>query len=277
MKMHKLSIVTPSYNAGRYLPLMIQSIKSQNVDCEIEHIIFDNCSTDDTGSILNAYMQSSGGVDVKCYVEPDRGQTDAINKGFRLASGDLVCWLNADESFEPFAVRRVLDFSRRMPDVDVFFGDIYFSDASGRKTEHRKSFGFSASMLLYYGCYIPSCATFIRKRVLDQGEFLDETFRVTMDFEYYVRLLKKNYSFFNIPYPLATFSLRKDNISVVERGRRRSERYMVQSAYSSLPGGRGVKVVIFGLLEWYWVGVRVIRRVYFSARGLASRFGERLR
>jgi hypothetical protein len=96
--------------------------------------------------------------------------------------------------------------------------------------------------------------------VLDQGEFLDETFRVTMDFEYYVRLLKKNYSFFNIPYPLATFSLRKDNISVVERGRRRSERYMVQSAYSSLPGGRGVKVVIFGLLEWYWVGVRVIRR-----------------
>jgi glycosyltransferase involved in cell wall biosynthesis len=253
---------------------MIESVKSQRGDFRIEHIIVDNCSSDGSLAILNEYAASAGEIAVRLIIEPDNGQSDAINKGFRAATGDVVCWLNADESYEPGALERVAEIVNEYPEYDIFFGDFYYTDEVGARLRLRRAYDFSYSMLLYYGCYIPSCATFLRRRIIDDGELLDVSYRVTMDFEYYLRLNSLGYRFLHLPTPVATFSLRTDNVSVIEYRRRRVERFRVQSLYSKLPCNRVVRVALFWLLEWYWVVVRVVQRGYHALLDGLRRLGK---
>ena len=91
----KISIITPSYNYGRYLGEAIESIARQNYP-DVEHIVVDGQSTDDTLEVLQRYAHLPH---LKWVSEPDEGQTDAINIGFRMATGDVVAWLNADEYY----------------------------------------------------------------------------------------------------------------------------------------------------------------------------------
>lgn len=258
----RFTIVTPCYNAAPYLVTMMESIKNQK-GIEVEHIIFDNCSDDGSQLILKNYANNSSDVIVKLFIEHDSGQASAINKGFRMATGDVVCWLNADETFESNALSKVQENLRTKPSCDVIFGDFYYADSMGNKTKLRRAFGFSGLMLLYYGCYVPSCATFLRKRVLEKGEILDETYRITMDYEYYLRLLKKGYKFCHIAEPLSTFSLREDNVSVSGYKQRRQERWRVLNEYSKLPNIFWLRKILFLMLEWYWILFRVFQRKYY--------------
>ena len=176
----KISIITPSYNQSQFIQKCIDSVRAQQ-GVEIEHIILDNCSTDETANCLERYRDDPQGVDVKIIVEQDNGQTTAINRGFQMASGDIVCWLNTDEYYYSNTLSVVVDYFQSYPEIDVFFGDFDYVDEQGNLLKKRKAFGFSESMLLYYGCYIPSCSTFIRRKVIDDGQILDESFRVTMN------------------------------------------------------------------------------------------------
>ena len=263
MKDLRISVITPSFNSAPHLKRMIESVKSQKGRFDVEHIIFDNCSDDGSRFLLQNYANDSSEVLVRLFIEPDHGQSAAINKGFVLATGDLVCWLNADETYEPGALEKVVKLVNQHPEYDIYFGDFYYTDAAGSKTNIRRAFGFSRWMLLYYGCYIPSCATFIKRRVIENGNLLDETYRVTMDYEYYIRLLRTGYKFFYIRYPLSTFSLRDDNVSVANYARRRSERYRVLNTYSGLPHIRVLRYILFPMLEWLWVMYRYFWRKYY--------------
>jgi len=89
------SVITPSFNQGRYLTSCLESVKNQGVDY-YEHIIIDNCSTDETKEILAAWSHDSH---LKIVIEPDHGQSDAVNKGFRMARGEIICWLNSDDAY----------------------------------------------------------------------------------------------------------------------------------------------------------------------------------
>lgn len=265
----RISIITPSYNASAYLGAMIESVKSQQGSFEVEHIILDNCSNDGSKAILQNYSDSSFGIKVRLFIEPDSGQTAAINRGFRMATGDIVCWLNADETYEANALAKVEAFLRHKPHCSILFGDFCFTNILGEKTKLRRAFGFSGMMLLYYGCYIPSCATFVRKEVLEKGEFLDESYRITMDYEYYVRLFRKGYQFCHIAQTLSTFSLREDNVSVSGYKQRRQERQRVLNKYSGLPNISWLRKILFPMLEWCWIVVRIFQRKYYC-------FSERL-
>ncbi len=110
--MIKFSLVTPTFNSERYISETIDSVVSQSGDFEIEYIIMDNCSTDDTSRIVESYIESieSGcrrvscrGVTIKLYSEKDRGMYDAINKGFSRATGDIFAWINSDDIYMPGA------------------------------------------------------------------------------------------------------------------------------------------------------------------------------
>ncbi len=90
----KISIVTPSFNQGIFIEEAIKSVLSQGYS-DLEHIIVDNCSTDTTASVLARYPH------LKVICEPDQGQSDALNKGFKAATGDIVGWLNADDKYLP--------------------------------------------------------------------------------------------------------------------------------------------------------------------------------
>lgn len=96
-----VSIVTPSFNQGRFIEETILSVKNQNYP-HIEHLIIDGGSTDETLDVIRRY---EGTYNLRWVSEPDEGQADALNKGFRLARGEVLGWLNADDTYQPGAVR----------------------------------------------------------------------------------------------------------------------------------------------------------------------------
>lgn len=256
----KFSIITPSCNQGLYIKKCIESIINQQ-GIQKEQIILDNCSIDQTKDILGDYQSNLPQNELVINIEPDGGQTEAINKGFKMATGDVVCWLNTDEHYLPGVLAEVASFFDEHPQVDVVFGDCVFVDSAGNVIKNKKEYWFSKSMLLYYGCYIPSCSTFIRRRIIDDGHLLDESFRVTMDFEYLVRLATLGYRFKHFPKPLAVFTWHDGNISSTQKTRRLVERHLVQEKYSSLKGPVLFRSLIFEFMRFSWIGLRIMRRL----------------
>ena len=110
------SVITPSWNQGKFLRACIGSVVNQN-DADFEHLIFDNCSTDETAAVAAEFPH------VKFVSEPDRGQSHAVNKGLSAARGEIICWLNSDDEYDPGAFAKLREvFSD--PAVQVVFGDV---------------------------------------------------------------------------------------------------------------------------------------------------------
>lgn len=205
----KFTIVTPSFNQGRFIADCIESVKQQNYPHE--HLIFDACSTDETLDVLKRYDDDSG---LKWVSEPDKGQCDAINKGFTAASGEWVMWLNADDFLLPDALAKVAAFIEQHPEADVVYGGWNFTDVDKRITKTSKVFPFDLGMVVHYGTYIGSTACFYRKKtVIDEGFLLNLKFRFNMDGEYYARLGTAGKRFSYLPEILAGFRVHEQNVS----------------------------------------------------------------
>ncbi len=225
----QVSIVTPSFNQGRFIRDCIESVKSQT-GVEWEHLVQDAGSTDETLAVLKEYPH------LKWVSEKDQGMSDGINRGFHKATGDWVMWLNTDDYLLPGALAKMLTFAAQHSEVDVIYGDTDFVDVAGKLLRHKREHGFFFNILLYYGCYIQSTATFLRRRVITAGHLLNPEYRVCMDFEYYVRLSRLGYRFAHLPAPLAAFRWHATNTSTVQSPRRREERLRVQREHLSLAG-----------------------------------------
>jgi glycosyltransferase involved in cell wall biosynthesis len=220
----KFSVVTPSLNQGQFIRDCIESVRAQS-GVAWEHIVIDGCSRDGTLEILKSQPH------LQWVSEPDKGQSDAINKGFRQATGDWVMWLNADDYLLPDALRKVAAHAEAHPEADVIYGDCDF--VRDGVVVHRKREGdFDYNMLLFYGCYIPSTgATYYHRRVVDAGYLLDTDCKVVMDYEYYLRLADAGFKFRHLPAPLACFRWHGNNVSVVHEARRIEERWRVERFY----------------------------------------------
>ena len=256
----KFSIVTPSYNQGRFIDKCLASVRDQRGGFSIEHIVMDSCSTDSTFESLCSYQSNAAAVDVRIFIEKDGGQTDAINKGFSLATGDIVSWLNTDEWYQSGTLARISQYFAAHPDVDVVYGDCDFVNSMGNLVRRKRELFYSESMLLYYGCYIPSCSTFVRRRVIDDGVLPRQEFKVTMDFDWYVHMMKAGYRFAHLPATLASFTWHETNISSTLVERRLLERRMVQDQYSGVGGPAWFRTGFYGAMRYFWLAVRVIRR-----------------
>lgn len=256
----KISVITPSFNQGKFVDRCFNSVKRQLGKFSVEHIILDNCSTDQTQIALKNYQNNPGSVDVRIFVEPDKGQTYAINKGFSLATGDIICWLNTDEYYADDCLVIVSDYFAKHPKVDVLFGDCDFVNENGLLVKQKREYFFSKSMLLYYGCFIPSCATFARRKIIDSGLFLDSQFRVTMDFDWYTRIVAAKFIFAHINCRLAYFTWHDSNISSTQVARRKIERRLVQNRYSNIEIV-ACRSFYFTLMKYIWTSIRVLRRV----------------
>ncbi|QHI70192.1 glycosyltransferase family 2 protein [Tichowtungia aerotolerans] len=242
----KFSVVTPCYNYRQYLGAALESVLDQVAECpaglQVEHIVIDGGSTDGTVDILGSFesqvleKELDGVYAFRWVSEPDRGQSDAINKGLRIATGDVVCWLNADERYVPGALAKVARVFHETPSADVIYGEPVFTDKADKVIKEKKDHRFDRNILLYYGCYITSCCTFWRRRILDEGHYLDESYRATMDYEYYVRLMHLGYNFLFLPVTIASFIWHDQNVSTVFADVRRAERLQVQRQYGvSMP------------------------------------------
>lgn len=193
------SIVTPSYNYSKYIRECIESVQNQE-GVTFEHIVFDAGSTDGTIDIIKEYPH------IDLTVEPDKGMSDAINKGFRKARGKWVMWLNTDDRLLPGALKSIGDFADKHPEADVVYGAWNFINAEGKFLRAMKALPFSVNMLIEHGCYIASTALFLRRATtIDEGFLLNVNFRYVMDGEYYARLGRADKKFINYNKPLADF------------------------------------------------------------------------
>lgn len=238
VKLPTLSVVTPALNNAEYIEDAIQSVAGQG-HVSVEHIVIDGASTDNTQDILQRHP------DVKWVSEPDDGQSDAINKGFLRASGELLGWLNADDYYLPGGLEAIARAARENPEADVVYGDCVFVDGQGLIVRSKVEHAFDPAILLYFGCHIPSTSTFLRRRVVESGMLLDREFRVCMDFEYFARLAQAGYRFHYVPRFIAAFRWHGNNASLNYAARRAQERLLVQRAF----GGQPYAASTLGLLS----------------------------
>jgi glycosyltransferase involved in cell wall biosynthesis len=222
----RISIVTPCLEMGAFIEDAIRSVQSQGYP-NFEHIIIDAGSRDQTLKILEHYPH------LRWVSEKDRGQSDGLNKGFRIATGDIVGWLNADEYYLPGAFRAIAQAAEANPRADLFYGDGIETDEQGRVRRTKPAHHFDYGVLLYYGCFIATMSTFFRRRILEQHLFIDIDYRVVMDFEYFVRLANAGKRFQYIPSLIGAFRWTGNNASLQVQ-KRRQERLRVQRTWSRL-------------------------------------------
>ena len=194
----RISIVTPSLNQCGFIPEMLASLESQDYP-DWEHVVFDAGSTDGSVEVWREWegkvKSESEGVTSECgrrvrvFVEPDRGQSDAINKGMRVASGEIVGWLNADDVFLPSALAKVAEAFEKNPDAVVVYGVGAKTDLEGREIKRVPFREFCPKRLSYaFGAVQP--AMFFRRDAYWKVGGLDESLHYAMDWDLLLKLAK---------------------------------------------------------------------------------------
>lgn len=213
----RISIVTPSFNQGHFIEEGIHSVFQQDYP-NFEHIIIDGASTDETMTLLKRYSH------LVWRSESDRGQADAMNKGFQMVTGDIIGWLNADDRYLPGCFNAVELYFMDYPEIDIVYGDYRLINAAGEVKKCRRELDFDLFMLKYlHMLYIPSTTTFFRRKVIDDGNLLDLTYHYAMDYEFVLRLALKGYKFGHIPKFLADFRRHSESKSSVASMNQRIE------------------------------------------------------
>ncbi len=183
----KISIIIPSYNQGIFIGRTIESIISQN-DSDTEIIVMDGGSTDNTHNILNNYRDK---IDI-LISERDKGQSDALDKGYRMATGDFIGWQNSDDIYLPGAFKCFRDalsndFHKGVSN-DVYFGNQLVIDPQDRPL-FGKVFGpFDPDFLFYVGWNITNQSSFFRRSKIEEVGGFDRSLQFAMDFDFYARL-----------------------------------------------------------------------------------------
>lgn len=184
MEMNPLvSIITPSYNQGKYIRETIESVLNQDYE-NIEYIVIDGKSTDETLDILSEY---EGRITIVS--ENDKGQSDAINKGFKIAQGSIVGWLNSDDVYEPGCISRVVEYFNNNHRLSLLYGEGYIIDESSNKVKvFEPTQEFDYWKLVNFWDYIMQPATFFSMDSLRKVGFLDESLEYCMDWDLWIRL-----------------------------------------------------------------------------------------
>jgi glycosyltransferase involved in cell wall biosynthesis len=201
MSLPKISVITPSYNQGQFLERTILSILNQNYP-NVEYIIIDGGSTDNSVEIIKKYE-----THIAYWVsEKDRGQTDAINKGMRKATGDIVCWINSDDILLPGALQIVARYFNKHPDIEFLNGLTVRID----KNDKILGIGHILNNKWFHkrGIYnISQQGMFWKKCIFDKVGELDETFHYAMDTEWIIRLYENKIKMARINKPLGAIRI----------------------------------------------------------------------
>ena len=181
-KKNTVSIVTPSFNQGKFLEETILSVISQDFPF-IEYMVIDGGSSDNSVNIIKKYQNK-----IDYWVsEKDSGQANAINKGWKLCRGEIMAFLNSDDTYQPGIITKVVDAFENHPDWGMSYGDGAWVDENGKCIQYRKARPFDIEKELY--CYtIIQPTIFIRRSVFESVGGLDEKLLISIDFDYCMRV-----------------------------------------------------------------------------------------
>ena len=224
------SVITPSWNQGEFLGGCIESVLKQE-DSGFEHLIFDNCSTDSTAEVVSRYRH------VRCVVERDQGQSDAINKGFLAAKGEIICWLNSDDAYPPELFRRLRELFAD-PAVDVVFGDALQKNYDGSADQVAPArFEKREDLVRWWSrdVKLHQPAIFFRRSVREQTGLLDESLHYALDYEYWWRMSEKH-RYLYVPEVLAIQHRQPESKTIMAWHRVMEERERIFSPYYHLLG-----------------------------------------
>lgn len=247
------TIITPNLNYGRFLGDCLASVAAQleegkerrNVSADedgqpmedtpddpssahtpgrsciappcvtFEHLVIDGGSTDDSAHVAARFPQAVWSQ------EPDKGMSNAINKGFDRAQGDWVIWLNADDRLKPGALAAMLPLLEKSQ-ADVVYGDWDFIDEAGSFMRHVAAPKWSMFVHVHHHCFVGSTAAFYRRAtVIEPGNRLREDFRYVMDGEFYARLAAAGKRFEHVPVTVSDFRMHGANASQRHLGKTR--------------------------------------------------------
>jgi glycosyltransferase involved in cell wall biosynthesis len=185
----KISIVTPSYNQGQYLEETIQSVLDQNYP-NLEYIIMDGGSTDNSVDIIKRYESQLAHWESK----PDGGQADAIKRGFNMATGDILAWLNSDDYYLPDTFNQVSELFAR-DDLKIVFGECALYNEKSGKIKSSTVFEYAKSHKIEYSDYIIQPSSFWTKKTYDLVGNLNEKLAYTFDWDWFIRAKRKGVKF----------------------------------------------------------------------------------
>jgi len=225
-----ISIITPSFNQASFIGEALESVRLQSHE-KWEHLVIDGMSTDSTIELLRDQSTNNRQEKMVWISERDSGQSEALNKGFRQAKGEIIGWLNSDDRYRANCFEHVAQAFMENPEVDIMYGDYLMVDEAGRPLKIRREIEFNAFILMYHRVlYIPTTATFFRRRIFDEGNWLDEKLQYAMDLEFFIRLSARGYRFKHIPHLLADFRIQPDSKTCRATDRQRMEHRQVVCA-----------------------------------------------
>lgn len=228
-KLPLVSIVTPSFNKGRFIEETILSVKNQTYP-RIEHIVIDGGSTDGTLDTLRRYSDSCFWIS-----EPDKGQSDAINKGWRMAKGEILAYLNADDAYTPSAIDTAVAFLVEHPEVDMVYGECNIVNEQGKVIGQYPTAEYNLEKMVNGNNMIPQPTVFLRRHVLDDVGYLDNHLYMAMDYDLWLRIGSK-FSIRHIPRLMANFRTGPGTKSFDETSKIPQEQLYILKKLYSTPG-----------------------------------------
>jgi glycosyltransferase involved in cell wall biosynthesis len=221
----RISIIMPSFNQARFIERSILSVLNQNYP-NLQFIIMDGGSTDGTLNILRNYEKY-----LFWRSEPDRGQSDALNKALRLADGELVGWQNSDDVYFPNAFHRINRLARSRPHAVLYSGTVANIDGDDRVVRLGKFIRPSVLRLLYEGVVMSSQGVFWRREVHTRVGMYDPELHHAMDMEFWIRVLAEGGAEF-LPQILGGFRAHEGTKTAIAKDRRSLEPEMIRKNYS---------------------------------------------
>ena len=227
--MLRASVVMPSFNQGRFIERAIQSVLGQAYP-RLEFLVFDGGSSDETPGILARYAPA-----VRWVSEPDRGQADAVNKGLRASSGEVIGWLNSDDVYRPCALWAACAFLEAHPEIDVVYGEADFIDADDRVLGRYYTEPWNPARLRDTNILCQP-AVFFRRRLVGEHGLLDQRLHYCLDYEYWLRLAFGGARFAHLPSVLAASRLYPETKTLGQRLELHAElNRMLRSYYGRVP------------------------------------------
>jgi glycosyltransferase involved in cell wall biosynthesis len=253
-----VSVITPTLNQARYIRDTLESVREQGY-AEVEHIVVDGGSSDETLEILRAYRRTSR---FRWISGPDAGMYDAVNKGLRMARGQILAYLNSDDLYMPWTIQAAVDYLQAHPEVDLVYGDYMSLDEPSGKRLLILQPPYSRGYIRRTG-FIPQPTAFWRRSLYERiGEF-DATLKYVGDCDYWMRA-GVEFGIAKVDEILAVDRIQQEAKRSTDPSRLAAELALVRRRHRRV-GDRG-RHWLDRAYAWFWRRVQLIRLLALAAR-----------